>query len=153
MSFTVTAGGVQKLFSLSGDEDRVPITAQVIEVHCQATRKEITLSDGVHFCCVTLAKRLHHLMAMSELQRGGFVTLNNYISQPVDDDKLVVICLDASVVGFSESLVGEPSEFVPISQTSNFTNDFVANANANDEHCKLCNEEPCDWNVYKKAGR
>jgi hypothetical protein len=64
MSFTLTAGGVEKLFSLSGDEDRAPITGQVLEVHCQAARKDVILSDGVHFCRVTWAKRLHQLIAV-----------------------------------------------------------------------------------------
>jgi hypothetical protein len=62
MSFALTAGGMEKLSSLSGDEDRVAITAQVLEVHHKPTRNEDMLSDGVHFCAVTLAKCLQHLM-------------------------------------------------------------------------------------------
>ncbi len=87
----------------------------------------------------------------SELQWGAIMTLSNYITQPIDDENLVAICLDASVAGFSKTLIGDPSEFVSISLTTNLTNNFVANANVKDDICKVCNEDPCDWNVYGRT--
>jgi hypothetical protein len=142
---------MEKLFSLPGNEDRVPITVQLLEVYQKPTRNEVMLSDGMHFCVVTLAKCLQPLIVTSELQWGTILTLRNYITQPIDNGNLAAICLDAFVVGFLESIIGYPSEFVPVSLSFNFTNDFVTNANVKDDFCNICNEESCDWNAYGQA--
>jgi hypothetical protein len=47
MSFNLTAGGVEKLFSLPGNEDRVPITVQVLEVVVPLS-KLFDLLTGIH---------------------------------------------------------------------------------------------------------
>jgi hypothetical protein len=147
MSIDLTSIGIQKFFSLSGEDERVPITLQVLEVH-QPTpnRIEVQLSDGVHFCHMTLPKRLHALIQQYQVCRGAVLRLNNYITQPLDEDKLVAICLDASLVSSTEFVIGDPSEFIPISQMDNLTKDFVGNSNGN--LCEYCKEEPCDWNLY-----
>jgi len=107
---------------------------------------EFLLSDGVHFCSMTLAKRLHTLIQQAQLRRGAVLRLNNYITQPLDEDKLVAICLDVTIVSSVELLIGDPSEFIPISQMDNFAKDFVGNSNGN--LCEHCKEEPCDWNLH-----
>ena len=147
MSFVLTDGGIEMLFSLPGDEDRVSITVQLLELKRPTpSRAEATLSDGVHFCDITFAKQLHKIIAALELQRGSILTMTNYITQPLDD-KLVAICLDASVIGYSESIIGEPSEFVPV-PVVNFTKDFVGSVNSENQHCTYCKEETCDWTLY-----
>jgi hypothetical protein len=108
MCFNLTVGSIKTLFSLPGDVDRVPITVQVRDVYSQPTKDEVVISDGVHFCIVTLAKRLHHLIASSELKTGIFLILQNYITQPIDDSNVAVICLDVTVLSFSDELVGDP---------------------------------------------
>jgi hypothetical protein len=70
----------------------------------------VTLSDGIHRSPMILARRLHHLG--SELHKFDIVMLTNYISQRVDDNKVVVICLDVAVVTASEDIIGNPSDFV-----------------------------------------
>jgi hypothetical protein len=120
----LTVGGVECAFSLTIDQDRIPITLQVIEVElltddCSNTpvRVQVTLSDGIHFSSMTLARWLHHLG--SELHQGDIVMLTNYISQRVRDDKVVIICLDITVVTASEGIIGNPSEFVSVFQSIN----------------------------------
>jgi len=89
MCFNLTVGGIETLFSLPGDVDRVPITVQVRDVYSQPTKDEVVISDGVHFCTVTLAKRLHHLIASLELKTGVFLILQNYITQPIDNSNVM----------------------------------------------------------------
>jgi hypothetical protein len=40
------------------------------------------------------------------------VCMTNYIAQPLNGSKQVVICLDLSVVVISESIIGNPSEYL-----------------------------------------
>jgi hypothetical protein len=122
----LTIHGIECAFSLPLDQDRVPITLQVLEVESitsdsslSPVRVEVTFSDGVHRSPMILSRRLNHLG--SELHQGGIVTLTNYISQRLDDNKLVVICLDVAVVTASATVVGL---------------------------CNDCQQNPCYWSLF-----
>jgi hypothetical protein len=41
------------------------------------------------------------------------VLLENYKTQSLSEEKSVVICLDLSIVGLHDSIIGSPSEFCP----------------------------------------
>ncbi len=58
---------------------------------------------------------------------------------------MVAICLDVPIVSSADSLIGDPSEFIPTSQMDNLVKDFVGNSNGN--LCEYCKEEPCDRNL------
>ncbi len=140
--------GIECAFSLPLNQDRVPITLQVLEVESVTSdsslspdRVEVTLSDGVHRSPMILARRLHHLG--SELHQGDIVTMTNYISQRVDDNKVVVICLDVAVVTASEDIIGNPSDFVLVSATVDQLINFIGTAV--DGLCNDCQQSPCDW--------
>jgi hypothetical protein len=112
----LTVHGIECAFSLPLNQFHVPITLQVLEVESVTSdsslspnRVEVTLSDGVYRSPMILAKWLHHLG--SELHQGDIVTMTNYISERVDDNKVVVICLDVAVVTASEDIIGFPSDF------------------------------------------
>jgi hypothetical protein len=154
----LTVGGVECAFSLAIDQDRIPITLQVLEVElvtddCCDTpvRVQVTLSDGIHFSSMTLARRLHHLG--SELHQGDIVTLTNYISQRVKDDNVVIICLDITVIAASEGIIGNPSEFVSELQIINqpsvvSTAKDVINKSFSLVFCGECQQTPCDWSTF-----
>jgi hypothetical protein len=59
--------------------------------------------------------------------------------------KLVAICLGASVVEYSESLIGEPSVFVPVPQVIVEIKEFVANTDADDLCCNFAMKKPVIW--------
>ncbi len=118
-------GGVECTFSLAIiDQGRIPVTLQAIEVElvtddCSNTpvRVQVALSDGIHCSSMILARRLHHLG--SKLHQGDIVKLTNCISQRVKDDKVVIICLDITVVAASEAIIGNPSDFLSVLESIN----------------------------------
>ena len=82
----------------------IPSTSSVARVNA-------LLSGGKYFSRVVLIKKLHSLVTSKQLHRGVIVQMTNYISQPLDYGKQAVICLDISVVGMSETIIGNPTEF------------------------------------------
>jgi hypothetical protein len=147
----LTVHGIECAFSLPLDQDRVPITLQVLEVESitsdsslSPVRVEVTFSDGVHRSPMILSRRLNHLA--SELHQGDIVTLTNYISQRLDDNKLVVICLDVAVVTASEDIIGNPSDFVLLSADVDQPIDFIGTTVVG--LCNDCQQNPCDWSLF-----
>ena len=68
MSEVLTSGGIELAISLSSDNDRVPVTLQVLEVvnvskssagTSTLARVEAALSDGKHYSGIMLSKTLH----------------------------------------------------------------------------------------------
>ncbi len=121
MSELLTLGGIECTVSLSVDNDHVPVTLQVLEVTnvtSSNSRKssvvcvEATLSDGKFFYPVMLIKKLYSLVTSKQIYRGVIVQMCNYITQPLNGSKQVIMCLDLSVVGISESIIGNPSEYL-----------------------------------------
>jgi len=77
-------------------------------------RVEVTFSDGSHRSPMILARRLSDLG--SKLHIGDIVTLTNYISQRLDDNKVVIICLDITLMDHSVDIIGDPMDFVMVSE-------------------------------------
>jgi hypothetical protein len=46
-----------------------------------------------------------------QLSIGEVVTVNHYIAPHLHSSKVIVICLDVSVLGLLKSQIGTPSEF------------------------------------------
>ncbi len=76
------SGGIELAISLSYDNDHVPITLQVLEVTnvdsstaaaSTPARVEAKLSDGKHYSCIVLSKKLHSLINSKQLHRGVLV--------------------------------------------------------------------------------
>jgi len=147
----LTVRGIKCAFTLPLDQDRVPLTLQVLEVESVTSdsslppvRVKVTLSDGIHRSPMILARRLHHLG--NELHQGDIVTLTNYISQRLNDDTIVVICLDITVVTALEEIIGNPSDFVLVSSNVDQPIDFIGNTV--DGLCNDCQQSPCDWSLF-----
>jgi hypothetical protein len=113
MSDLLMFDGVKLMLLLPMEADHVPVTVQVLDITSQASRVDITVSDGSHCCQLMLAKHLHDLVTCGDVKRGMLVLLKNYITQSLSDKKSVVICLDLSIVGLHDSIIGSPSEFRP----------------------------------------
>jgi hypothetical protein len=64
---------------------------QVLILVCLVHRIEAALLDGKHFSCVMLIKKLHSLVSLKQLHHGVIVQITNYISQPLDSSKQVLI--------------------------------------------------------------
>jgi hypothetical protein len=107
---------------------------------------EVTLSDGAYFSPMFFSSQLLSIAHL--LSVGDVIIIKNYISQPVLDGNVVVICLDVSVTGTSLSVIGNPSEYklqptsCIISRNSNFI------GVSSDDFCDLCNGTPSDWSLY-----
>jgi hypothetical protein len=69
--------------------------------------------------------------------------MTNYISQPVDGAKNVIICLDVTVVSPSDTIYGNPSEEFPSALPSVVTPEFVGSVS--DGFCTHCEQEPYNW--------
>ncbi len=156
----LTSGGIEFAISLSADKDRVPITLQVLEVAnvtssstssstSSVARVEALLSDGKYFSRVVLIKKLHSLVTSKQLHRGVIVHMTNYISQPLDYGKQAVICLDISVVGMSETIIGNPTEFLQSVLPIYSSPEFVGREC--DGLCNHCQEDPCDWSLLGRT--
>jgi hypothetical protein len=88
-------------------------------------RVEAKLSDGKHYSGVVLSKKLHSLVISKQLYRGVLVQMTNYISQLIDGARNVIICLDMTVVGSSETIFGNPSEYLSSSLPADVTSEFI----------------------------
>jgi hypothetical protein len=143
--------GIELALSLSSDNDRVPITLQVLEVTnvsrssaatSTVARVEAKLSDGKHYCSVVLSKKLHYLISSKQLYQGVLVQMTNYISQCVGTNN-VVISLDMIVVGVSETIFGSPTEYLSSSLPSEVPPTFIGTKS--DGFCNHCKQDPCEW--------
>ena len=143
----LTVGRIQCAFTLPLVHDHVPLTLQVLELEIildgslTPVRVQITLSDGMHCGSMTLARRLHSLA--TKVRCGAIMRLNNYISQVVKDNIVVVICLDATIVSEAEVIIGKPSNFILLSDKSKPSIAFIGSAV--DGFCSDCQMTPCDW--------
>lgn len=106
---------------MSEDNDHVPVTLQVLEVanvtssnsrKSTVVRVEATLSDGKFFYPVMLIKKSYSLVTSKQIYRGVIVQMSNYITQPLNGSKQIIMCLDPFVAGISESIIGNPSEYL-----------------------------------------
>ena len=151
MTDILSRGGVKQVVLLPMESDRVPVTVQLLDVvtvesTSQSSRIEVVISDGSHSFQMTLAKRLYELVHRGELRRGVIVSLQNYIIQSLFDGKMVLICLDLSIVGFDDAIIGSPSEFIPPSVVSSQQIEFVGVTI--EGACSHCEQMPCEWMVY-----
>jgi len=152
MSTVLTAGGIQKVVSMSMEDEVVPITVQLIEINVVPSTLSgeehvtATFSDGQHFYRMMLAKRLSSLVKLKELRWGDIVTIHNYIMQPLSNDMLGCICLDLLVVGHNDSVIGSPVEFVPPKPSCIANSNFVGVTS--EGLCSDCQQSPCDWSVF-----
>jgi len=101
---------------------------------------EVTFSDGSHRSPMILARRLSDLG--SKLRIGDIVTLTNYISQRLDDNKVVIICLDMTLMDLSLDIIGDPMDFVLVSEV---TEPIVFIGSSVAGFCGECEQNPCDW--------
>jgi hypothetical protein len=117
MSNLLTCGGVKTMVLLPLDSDRVCVSLQVLDVSVESSsnssRTQVTVSDGVHFFPVALAKHLQRFVDCGDIRWGAFVSVTNYVFQTLSNGKIVIICLDLSVMSIGEAVIGSPSEFIP----------------------------------------
>ena len=59
-----------------------------------------------------LIKKSYSLVTSKQIYRGVIVQMSNYITQPLNGSKQVIMCLDLFVAGISESIIGNPSEYL-----------------------------------------
>jgi hypothetical protein len=149
MSDLVTFEGVKMILLLPMDAERVHVKVQLLDVNFQGSKADIIVSDCGHWYQLTLAKCLHGLVNSGDLKQGMIVSLMNYITQPLSKDKSVVICFDLSIVGFHNSTICSPSEFIPTSTNNSEETEFVGVSS--DGVCSHCEETPCEWLLYGPA--
>jgi hypothetical protein len=104
------------------------------------------VSNGCHYCTLTLAQQMHSLVSSNKLQHGSLVVLENYIMQPLIPNKSVTICLSVSVVAQNLEIIGTPTEFVPTYSLSSQSASFVGIIT--DEECTNCTQQPYEWLQY-----
>ena len=146
----LTCGGVNVIVLLPMESDRVPVSVQVLNV-CVSSTSELAgtvviVSDGNHYFPVTLVKCLQDLVHCGDVEPGVIVLLNNYITQNLSCEKLVVICLALSVIGFNEATIGTPSEYICPAIVSDEGTKIVTLDSS--ELCPHCEQKPCEWSVY-----
>jgi hypothetical protein len=146
----LTCGGVNVIVLLPIESDRVPVSVQVLDV-CVSSTSELAgtvviVSDGNHYFPVTLVKRLQDLVHCGDVEPSVIVLLNNYITQNLSCEKLVVICLALSVIGFNEATIGTPSEYICPAIVSDEGTKIVTLDSS--ELCPHCEQKPCEWSVY-----
>jgi hypothetical protein len=117
----LTFHGVECAFSLSLENDHLPLILQVVHVEnvfsdtsLSPAHVEVTFLDGCHRSPMILARRLSDLG--SKLRIGDIVMLTNDISQRLDDNKVVIICLDITLMDHSVDIIGDPMDFVMVSE-------------------------------------
>lgn len=91
---------------------------------------------------MTLAKHLYDLVHHGELSWDAMVSLKNYTTQSLPNGQTVPICLDLSVVGLDDSIIGSPLEFIPPSVVSTEQIEFAGMTS--DDACSSCEEMPCE---------
>ncbi len=143
----LTVHGVECAFSLSLENDRVPLILQVTHVEKvfsntsnNPVHVEVTFSDGCHRSPVILARRLSDLG--SKLRIGDIVTLTKYISQCLDDNKVVIICLDITLMDHSVDIIGDPMDFVMVSE---IMEPIIFIGSSVTGFCGECEQNSCDW--------
>jgi hypothetical protein len=143
----LTIHGVECSFSLSLENDRLPLILQVIHVEnvfsdtsLSPVHVEVTFSDGCHRSPMILARGLPDLG--SKLRIGDIVTLTNYISQRLDDNKVVIICLDMTLTDHSLDIIGDPMDFVMVSEINE---PIVFIGSSVTGFCGEFEQNPCDW--------
>jgi hypothetical protein len=131
----LTVDGIYCAFSLPLQEDRVPLKLQVLKVDvissASSTQEHVEemLSDGVH------PQQLHTIG--KQLSISKVVTVNHYIAKHVNSGKVVVICLDVSMMGLSQSQIGTPSEFIIPYISHDIRSDFIGvDTESSFEYCK-----------------
>jgi hypothetical protein len=90
------------------------------------------------------ARQLHHLG--STLHPGDIVALTNYISQCLDDNKVVVIRLNVTVVAVSVDIIGNPSDFMMVSKDIRQPVVFIGSSVSG--FCSDCQQNPYDWSMF-----
>jgi hypothetical protein len=117
-----------------------------VESSSNSSRTQVTVSDGVHFFPVMVAKHLQRFVDCGDISRGAFVSVTNYASQTLSNGKIVIICLDLSVMSVGEAVIGSPSEFIPPPTMSKEEIEFVGVTS--DNVCLYCEQIPCEWLHY-----
>jgi hypothetical protein len=85
-----------------------------------------------------------------QLSIGEVVTVNHYIAPHLHSSKVIVICLDVSVLGLLESQIGTPSEFTFIPDgTGVVTTNFIGVDI--ESYCKDYKATPYEWQLYGKT--
>ncbi len=74
------------------------------------------------------------------------VSLQNYITQSLSKEKSVLICLDLTIVGLHDSIIGSPSEYIPSSPDVIEEIEFVGVSSGG--VCSHCEQMPCEWLLY-----
>lgn len=146
---SVTPGGVRQVIHHDPLMDRLPVYLQVLRIvliyDTGNHRIDCVLSDGMEFFTMTLVKRLHHLVRSKSISEGDIVCLSSYITQQLSESKCAVLCLDLSIVGHEEAVLGSPTEFITSSVAVDSSSPFVGELS--NAPCPKCNETPCDWVV------
>jgi hypothetical protein len=135
------------------DSDRVCVSLQVLDVSVESSsnssRTQVTISDGVHFFPVMLAKHLQRFVDCGDISRGAFVSVTNYVLQTLSNRKIVIICLDLSVMSVGEAVNGSPLEFIPPPTMSKEEIEFIGVTS--DNVCLYCEQIPCEWLHYGRS--
>jgi hypothetical protein len=123
-----------RAFSLHLDEDRVPLTLQVLATDLLSSLTwtsskpiEVTLSDGAYFSPMFFCSQL---LSITHLLSIGDVIINNYTSH---------------------SVIGNPSEYKlqPTSCIISRNPNFIGVSS--DDFCDLCDGTPFDWSLYGQS--
>ncbi len=143
----LTIHGVECAFSLSLENDRLPLILQVVhfenvfsDTALSPVHVQVSFLDECHHSSMILARRLSDLS--SKLRIGDIVTLTNYISQCLDDNKVVIICLDITLMDHLVDIIGNPMDFVMVSE---ITKPIVFIVSSVTGFCGECEQNPCDW--------
>jgi hypothetical protein len=124
----------------------VPVKVQLLDVTSHASRIDVTVSDGGHWCQLTLAKHSHDLVHCGDVKQGVLVLLNNYIFQSLSVDKSVLVCLDLTIVGLHNLTIGSPTEYIPLSPNVIEEVKFVGISS--EGVCSHCEQMQCEWLLY-----
>jgi hypothetical protein len=150
----LTADGIEKLVSSNAVAvvELVPVILQVIAIDnpgISSTGQEriaATISDGSYSYRVLLATRLHYLVASNQLRIGSIVKFLNYVTQPMSSDVTGVLCLDLSIIGQNDVVIGTPVRYaVPVVDDEVAAN-FVGSLA--EGFCHHCQQDPCDWFLH-----
>lgn len=90
-----------------------------------------------------LSKKLHVLVSSKQLHQGALVEMTNNIIQPIDGTINVIICLDLTVIGSSQTIYGDPLEYSSSSLLTELPPDFVATEVV--DLCNHCEQDLCNW--------
>ena len=111
-SFTLTSNGIAQINNGSTN----PTTLQIIAIKelpvqgGQPSRHKIMLSDGVHSCAGMLATQLNNVVHSGQIKQFTVISVTDVMLNDVGKRKLVIV-LGATVVGQSETKIGEPQKY------------------------------------------